>query len=493
MAVSINTNASSLSAQRNLAKSGSALATSMERLSTGMRINGAKDDAAGLQISNRMTSQINGLNVARRNANDGISMAQTAEGALQESTNILQRMRDLSLQSANASNSAEDRKSLQKEMSALSTELTRIAETTTFGGQNLLDGSFGTKQFQIGADANQTIGMTTGDMRASKLGQSVVDFGGTAVSTLSSNAAAVANGVDAQTLTISGDSGQDTVALAGGESAKDIAAAVNGKSASTGVSAEAFTAVRLSGLTSPTDNSGTELTIDSGSGAKTYTIADDAGIDTIAGEINKNTEATGIRAVANDDGSLDLIAENGEDIVMSVDSVAGDATGMTMAMTELDKDLSTNGGATANLAAATANARVVGQVELSTTGETLTATSTTGTVTTGAETVDLKTIADIDITDATKSQNAIATIDAAIAQVDNLRSDLGAVQNRFDHTISNLSNIEENISASRGRIRDTDFASETANMTKNQILQQAGTSILAQANQLPQSALSLIG
>ncbi|MEN8638039.1 flagellin, partial [Pseudoalteromonas distincta] len=155
--ISVNTNVSSLNAQRNLSQSGSDLATSMERLSSGMRINSAKDDAAGLQISNRLTSQVNGLGVAQRNANDGISMAQTAEGAMSESTSILQRMRELALQSANGSNSSEDREALQKEVSALSTELTRISDTTSFGGQQLLNGSFGSKSFQIGSNANETI------------------------------------------------------------------------------------------------------------------------------------------------------------------------------------------------------------------------------------------------------------------------------------------------------------------------------------------------
>ena len=170
MALSVNTNVSSLNAQRNLSRSSEGLATSMERLASGMRINSAKDDAAGLQISNRLTSQVNGLAVAQRNANDGISMAQTAEGAMNESTSILQRMRELALQSANGSNSAEDRDALQEEVVALQTELTRIADTTTFGGVKLLDGSFGTKQFQVGSNANQTIDITLDGTSSTDLG-----------------------------------------------------------------------------------------------------------------------------------------------------------------------------------------------------------------------------------------------------------------------------------------------------------------------------------
>jgi flagellin len=178
MALSVVTNVSSLNAQRNLTKSGNDLATSMQRLSSGMRINSAKDDAAGLQISNRLTSQINGLAVAQRNANDGISMAQTAEGAMQASTDILQRMRELALQAANGSNSDEDRGALQKEVSALQTELTRIADTTSFGGQKLLDGNFGTKQFQVGANANETIDISLGNIAADSIGQNAIKGGG---------------------------------------------------------------------------------------------------------------------------------------------------------------------------------------------------------------------------------------------------------------------------------------------------------------------------
>ena len=171
MAISVNTNVTSMKAQSNMNRASSSQQTSMERLSSGLRINSAKDDAAGLQISNRMTSQINGIGVAMRNANDGISIAQTAEGAMQESTNILQRMRDLSLQSANGSNSVEDRDAMQKEMSSLQTELTRIADTTSFGGQKLLDGSYGTQNFQVGSEANQTISLSLSDVSSNAIGQ----------------------------------------------------------------------------------------------------------------------------------------------------------------------------------------------------------------------------------------------------------------------------------------------------------------------------------
>lgn len=275
MALTVNTNIASLNAQRNLGSTSNALATSLQRLSTGSRVNSAKDDAAGLQIANRLTSQINGLNVAARNANDGISIAQTAEGALNQSTTILQRMRDLAVQASNDSNSTADRESLQKEVVALQAELTRIAETTSFGDQKLLDGNFKDKNFQVGANAAELITIT------------------------------IPTKMDAATLGVA--------------------------------------------------------------------------------------------------------------------------------------------------------------------------------------------VADVDVSDFDGAQDSITAIDAAIATVDSQRADLGAVQNRFENTIANLQNISENVSAARGRIQDTDFAVETANLSKNQILQQAGTAILAQANQLPQSVLSLLG
>jgi flagellin len=384
MALSVNTNVSSLNAQRNLNKSSQGLATSMERLASGMRINSAKDDAAGLQISNRMTSQINGLGVAQRNANDGISMAQTAEGAMQSSTDILQRMRELALQSSNGSNSSDDRASLQKEVGALKEELTRIANTTSFGGQKLLDGSFGTKQFQVGSNANETIGMELSSIKAADLGQ-----------------------VKGKTLSI-------TVFEYGNIGAVD----------------ETLT-FKVSG--------GSDITVD-------ITTTDDA--DTFTSKINDALSSSGV-TLTNTGTAIEFSATNE---VTSFTIASGETTGFL------------SGASTASL----------GDADSSVSG------------------VDIGSI-DISGSDGTGAQNALASIDEALKQVDEQRADLGALQNRFGHTISNLSNIQENVSASRSRIQDTDFATETAQMTKNQILQQAGTSILSQVKHKPQAALSLLG
>jgi len=392
MALSVNTNVSSLNAQRNLNKSGEGLATSMQRLSSGMRINSAKDDAAGLQISNRMTSQISGLGVAQRNANDGISMAQTAEGAMQASTDILQRMRELALQSANGSNASSDRAALQKEVGALQTELTRIAETTSFGGQKLLDGSFGSKGFQVGSNAGETITMTLGDVSADAIGDT-----------------------SGQNVTAGGITGADITTIIGAGSATPTLA---------------FTY---------TPSGGQAQTID----VDLSNVTDD---ESMASALNASLNGIGITATS-----------DGTDVTFG-GHVADGAT-ITDAIVD-------GAGAGDNLSVA-----IVAAVA-------------------GSYTADAS---DIDISTAVGSSDALAIIDNALAEINNSRADLGALQNRFSHTINNLSNIQENVSASRSRIQDTDFAVETAQMTKNQILQQAGTSILSQANQLPQAALSLIG
>ena len=394
MALSVNTNISSLNAQRNLTKSGEGLATSMQRLSSGMRINSAKDDAAGLQISNRLTSQISGLGVAQRNANDGISMAQTAEGAMQESTNILQRMRELSLQSANGSNSSEDRAALQKEVSALQTELTRIAETTSFGGQNLLDGTFGTKAFQVGANSGETISVGLKDISADQLG-------------------------DTNTHAIS----------AGAVTAAELSASEIGSGGS----------MSISYLSSA---GATAQTIEVDMSAVTADTAGDTDLDSFDSAMNAALNGIGVSATAG---------------VLSGSMITSTAT--------LTLNLKGTDGVVAAAAAGGASA--------------------TAAVTTHVD--------DINISDAIGSSAAVSIIDNALAEISDSRANLGAIQNRFSHTINNLANVQENVSASRSRIQDTDFAMETAHMTKNQILQQAGTSILSQANQVPQAALSLLG
>ena len=489
--ISVITNTASLNAQRNLTKSGSDLQTAMQRLSSGMRINSAKDDAAGLQISNRLTSQVNGLGVAQRNANDGISMAQTAEGAMQESTNILQRMRDLALQSANGSNSASDREALQKEVGQLQTELTRIADTTSFGDTQLLDGSFGTKSFQVGANANEVISLGLSSIKASDIGTKRYDLNGTTAGLGEANALAAdatgGNGVTAGGLSITGKSGSAVaITNAANASAATIADSVNAVSATTGVTADAKTQVQLSGLTAAG-----ALSFELNGSVIAASPATTTDFAAIAEAVNEKSGATGVAATINDAGNLVLTDESGADINIANFSSAGDITATGL---EYDGTVGASGRTLTGGTATTDSTVVAGSIRLNST-ESFAVTS--GDVTLGADTnahvsaaVDVGTV---DLGTQAGAQNALDIIDGAISQIDSQRASLGAIQNRFGHTISNLANIQENVSASRSRIQDTDFAVETANMTKNQILQQAGTSILAQSNQLPQAALSLIG
>ncbi|PSW19553.1 flagellin B [Photobacterium sanctipauli] len=381
MAVTVNTNVSAMTAQRYLGKATSDLNTSMERLSTGSKINSAKDDAAGLQISNRLVAQTRGLNVAMRNANDGISIAQTAEGAMQESTSILQRMRDLSLQSANGANSDEDRVAIQEEVNALQDELNRIAETTAFGGRKLLNGTFGEAAFQIGADSGEAIIMGMDSVRADydKMGGSLLQ----STTPVQAGAELGADSPIQFSVTDSlGNVSTVDVTLVAGDDIEEIATRINGQNDK---------------LNASVDESG-QLQVFSGEGAVAL--------------------ATGSITMNNEDGTTTAV------------DLSAPATAVTVASI----DVETVGGA----------------------------------------------------------QSAVPIIDAALKYIDSQRADLGAKQNRLGHTINNLANVSENVSASNSRIRDTDFAKETTEMTKNQILQQASTSILAQAKQVPQAAMSLL-
>ena len=488
MALSVITNTSSLNAQRNLTKSGDGLATSMQRLSSGMRINSAKDDAAGMQIANRLTSQVNGLAVAQRNANDGISMAQTAEGAMQESSAILQRMRDLALQSANGSNGAEDRDSLQKEMGALQQELTRISETTKFGATSLLDGSFGTKQFQVGANANETINVTLGNTAADAIGAHQINGAGTAAaanslgdveaSLLSANMATTGD-----TLNINGTD----VSFASDDGASTIAKNINDES--TGVTAQAVLTTRIQGLSA--FDAGTFNIYKEGAVEDTFELA------SYGGDMERLTEdlqAAGYNAVFDQGlnsgaGGIDIVATDIDGFEITASPVG------TVEMGPAGALLTSGAGALSHSAELHLSSSEKIGISGTTVDQILGQGFDGNNIAASGGASALNSVEDIDISGVTaeNSQAAIEVIDAALAQIDSNRAALGAVQNRFTHTISNLANVQENVSASRSRIQDTDFAQETAVMTKNQILQQAGTTILAQANQIPQAAISLLG
>jgi len=401
----INSNIASLNAQRNLSTSGTQLATSLQRLSSGLRINSAKDDAAGLAISERFSTQIRGLNVATRNANDGISLAQTAEGAMAEIGNNLQRIRELAVQSSNATNSTTDREALQKEVSQLQSEIQRVATQTEFNGTKLLDGSFTGQAFQVGANAGQLI--TVNEVTNAQTSQ----LGGTLF------ASATFQATDASTAGF-------------GVNAQNVAA---------------FT-ITANGATTSFD------------AISVAAIADGTFADAAAAELGgQNALGGALVAAINAKAS-----ESG--VVASLDSATGTVSFSSIREGQVGGVIAASGPLTgAGTFASTALAA-------------------------GDETF----VSDVDISTFGGAQQAIAIMDSALTGINSARAEMGAIQNRFSSVIQNLQTSSENLSASRSRIRDADYAKETAELTRTQILQQAGTAMLAQANQLPQNVLSLL-
>jgi len=481
MALTINTNVASLNAQRNLGATQNNLAKSMQRLSSGLRINSAKDDAAGLAISDRMTSQIRGLNQATRNANDGISLAQTAEGAMQESTNILQRMRELAVQSANDSNTGSDRASLQKEVAQLQQELDRIATTTSFNGKKVLDGSFTSQSFQVGANAGETIAFSVGGTKSTQIGAHQYKSEGT----INNAVNAAVNNVAAQTLTVNGSLGTKTTGVLVNATAKTVAESVNNISGDTGVTATAVTYAKMTAVAGPT----TFDLYGKNSAAETISvnIASANDLTELADAINAKASDTGIQAELSADKSS-VVLKNSEGYDIRATWTAGD-----FSITGLAADGKTAAGAAVQADAAGEQATVGGNITFNSEKSYSIGSTDTATITNAAvEASTLSKVGSVDISSRSGANDALQVIDSAISFVDTERANLGAVQNRFESTIANLQNISENVSAARSRILDADIAQETSNMTKQNILQQAGVSILAQANQTPQLALSLL-
>jgi flagellin len=472
--LTINTNMNSLTAQYNTDKTQNDLATAIQRLSSGLRINSAKDDAAGLAISDRMTAQINGLNQAAQNANDGISLAQIADGALSSVSNDLQRMRELAVQSANATNSSSDRAALQQEVAQLETEIDRVATQTQFNGINLLDGSFTAQQFQVGANSGQTIAISSiASARASALGV-YQGFN------LTSQSIGTASNVP-QPL---------TVTVGGGAAISLGSVAIDAKA-----QAAAITSANIAGMVATanatTVPAGTSTAAASAAGTATYTIngigisiAGATGAGALSSNranavaaINAQSAATG--AVATDTGSgISLTAADGRNISLAY--AAGSFTGSAAADFGLSATPITGG--TLNISYS-APSGTSGNVVFAQAGglNSTTAIASTGTA-----------VSAIDISSVAGSNAALTAIDAALQTVNSTRANLGAVQNRFSATIQNLQTGSENMTASRSRIQDANFAAETANLSRAQVLQQAGTAMVAQANQMPQQVLQLL-
>ena len=503
MAATINTNVASLTAQRNLGVSQGSLNTSIQRLSSGLRINSAKDDAAGMAISERFTSQIRGMNQAVRNANDGISLAQTAEGAMKAAGDMLQRVRELAVQSANASNSASDRQALQQEVNQLVAELDRVAQTTEFNGGKLLDGSFGTQQFQVGANANQTIVAATANLRTSVYGNNQVSgtnaAGVSPTGTLAAGAAFAANGVGAGAITINGALGSAAVNVVANEHANKTAESINLQTQYTGVTATARTEVELKfgatgayAITLESDNKADPKTISfavEGTG-----VTGSEALSKAVQAINEQSSKTGVVASLNKDAS-GIVLTNATGNTVAVGKTAAANAGQITVTKQVGKgDGSvTTAGTSQALAAATGAAEVgvAGYITLDS-DKSFSAVSTTTVLGSTTFNSALKKVSDLDITDFGKASHSLKTVDSALSYIAGERAKLGALQSRFETSIAALQVTSENMSASRGRILDADFAAETANLSRTQILQQAGTAMVAQANQLPQGVLALL-
>jgi len=552
MALVVNSNIASLNAQRQLLQSGADLDKASERLASGRRINSAADDAAGLAISNRQTSTIRGLDQAVRNANDGISLIQTAEGALQESTNILQRMRELAIQSSNGIYSDTDRATLNAEVEQLKSELDRIAETTSFNGQNILDGSLGDVDLQVGAQANQTIGFSIDGFSSNSLGGSGGDVIGDTVSGAST--LATLQGIDTDTLAVKAstlvtaeaagvgtgalvagtdtlqiqvadnDGNNQTYIITGTSSLQDVVDKVNAETAvSASINDQGKLVLSQENVSSITVTDGTTDDASSGFTNTTATLASVVFTNTAGGEVKLEAGTAAAAEAALDALNLNLQDDDGNTLG---DALTANATNDINA-----GDLIINGVEIGAIAAGTGTAETItasieainllaaetgvvafeagggtnDQIGLrSTSGGSISIEYGANAASSGANVAALTglveqnaaagagSVAGVNVSTAAGAQAAVSVIDSALEQINTTRSELGAVNNRLDFTVSNLTNVSENTSAARSRIVDADFASETASLSRAQVLQQASQAILAQANARPQQVLSLL-
>jgi len=604
MAQTINTNVSSLNAQRNLNRSQGDLQTSLQRLSSGLRINSAKDDAAGLAISERFTTQIRGLTQASRNASDGISLAQTSEGDLAQITNNLQRVRELAVQSANATNSESDRAALQLEVSQLVSEIDRVASTSAFNGVKLLDGSFAAQQFQVGANAGETVSVSSiSSARTSALGQVLtaspgagtavagaltageLTINGNDVGAVAQDALAIANAITATSTNVSATATNAQTAIAFADVVGTATAAAVPSSVALGAftagvdtdTANSFTitfdnsgdggtdslvitgtpnldafdaAAMTAGFTGAgfaADGSGTvsgynlnlggQATIVAAIGAGSLSVERADGIEFSTTEAatafattdpaftTTTTTTNGSQAVTGtaptytlsiDGNALDFSTVGADGTITDaevaglINALAGytatagtntlDITkddGSNIVLIEGGADSDATEGLVADGSAAAATTTFYGTVDVTGINEDLVIAGTNvadAGLTIGTTTAVLAgtTIANTDVSTVDGANAAIASVDSALTNINSSRASLGAIQNRFESIVSSIATSTENLSAARSRILDADFASETAALTRNQILQQAGVSILSQANSLPQLVLSLL-
>jgi flagellin len=473
----------------------------MQRLSTGLRINSAQDDAAGLAITNQMTSQINGLNQAVKNANDGLSLVSTGESALTQTTAVLQRMRELAVQSSNDTNSAGDRQYLNSEMTQLKAQIDSIASQTNFNGQKLLDGSFTNKQLQVGADSGQTMTMNITSASSSSIGvyqtneQALGALPGTASGSVPSNP------VTSTGFSVKGYIGTSSISVTSGSDARTVASTVNGATSSTGVSATAVTYAKIDSLGSAGNVSVQVIGKNAAASPVSISanIADKNDLSVLAESFNSATATTGITAALSaDKTSITLKSADGYDIQLQSFTNGGSTKTVNVTGLKADGTSTTGTAQTLTSGGIEDSTRIVGDLTFSsanafTLAGSTGATSTMDFVTAAAtQASQLKDISSIDVTTVNSSANAITVIDGAVAKLSAMNADLGAVGNRLTLTVNSLTAASTNTSAAQSRILDTDYSLETANLSKAQIIAQASTAMLAQANQQPQQVLSLL-
>jgi flagellin len=493
MVFRVKTNALSLTAQRHMTMTNKRVGQGVERLASGLRINAAQDDAAGLQISERLLSQVRGLTQAIRNTNDGVSIAQIAEGALQETADILQRMRELALSSANGTLSTSDRSSNQSELSALQSEVTRIAAKTTYGNTVLLDGSFGGRSIQVGAHARDTVLISTKDARGSALGQNVITADAiNAIATASSGA--VTNGLSSESdLSITGNMGtSSSISYSANSTAETIAAAVNTETANTGVTATAFTGLKLDGLSA----AGT-ITFTLGNGAQTSsisaTVSATTDLSALASAINNVSSTTDITATFDTSNAGEMILESTTGKNIMIQDFANDTGGnQTLDLTLTTAVQAESGSATTLTEGTTVSAVVTGSIDLTSTAEGSISLSNANADFSSTTTSTRTVVAALDVSTQSGGQTALEVINSAIDQVSMQRGAIGAHINRLNSAISGNSMVSEHATLARSRIMDADYAKESAELTKNQIIQQAGVAMLTQANIIPELVLSLL-
>lgn len=462
--ISVNTNVAAINAGRQLGKTQFGLSKTFEKLSSGLRINRAADDAGGLKIGQRLTAQIKGIGQAMRNANDGISLVQTAEGALDESSNILQRLRELSVQATNDTYTTSDRESLQDEANALISDLNRIAENTTFNGQSLLDGGFTNKKLHVGADSEQTITVSLNSARADDLGHIVRQDSTSNVATDETTDGLQINGVQVKDSALyasaSGDGRSSTSAYAKARAINATGAGVKAVALETTITDSSTTAFSTSTTDAALNINGVDIY--SGDGVSKT-------VSQVISDVNDRSGDTGVTASAATGGGITLTAEDGRDIII------------------------TNSGTTAGVLSS--DSTTSGKIRLISSEDVEIVDSNTDSIgfAAGLLSIDTaNTVSGIDLTTHAGAEEAIDRLDGALGTVSTRRGELGAVQNRLETAISNLANVSENLNSARSRIMDVDFATETVSMTKGLMMQQAGASVLAQAKASSQFALSLL-